>query len=265
MKKNLFKDQIITKNYHQLSASEKKVADLTLTLGWDIFHISITKIADKTNTSTSTVNRTFNKLGYNGFKYYKQFLFAMKNNLKEDETQSNLIESIYQTVNGIDENDLEELVKKIIASKKIMTIGEGFNHFSAGNFTGKLTKIGIPILNYDDNWNAFFNDSDLFIYISATAKNKSLFRLVEIFKKRNPKATHVLITLSRQNKALLQSFDLIIKGFYIDGFECDSKELPTDSQILLDIVLNIIFKKVYTKNKDKNDQIIKDSKYNEMM
>ncbi|WPL40255.1 MurR/RpiR family transcriptional regulator [Malacoplasma iowae] len=263
----MFNQLIIKNNYNKLTKQEKLVADYALKKEFDIIHISIGDIAKDTRTSPATVNRTFSKMGFSGFKYYKMYLFS---NLKNNVTSSNelefqekhLIQSIKNTYSTIDNKTrIEKIIEAIYKNKNSITIiSEGFNVYIAKTLSSKLMKIGFNIKLFDENLYTGALQSNLFIVLSSTMINESLHKKISMFKNMCPNAESIIITTNQLIKNNYD-YDYVLAGNCIDNFRMNSKELPSDSMVILLIICNYLFDKIYEKQKDEYDTIIEKIKW----
>lgn len=263
----MFNKNIINNHISKLTSQEKKVAEYAINKGYDLIHLSINVIAKETETSLATVNRTFAKMGYTGFKYFKMFLFS---NLKSQENVSNELEfqekylllSIKNTYSSLREQSINNVVKSIIKqkNKQITFICEGFSYFIAKIFSSKLNKIGFDTKFFDENiYNGAFK-SKLVIVVSVGFNNDSLLKKINMIKKFNKDVEIIIITTNASIKNKYD-YDEVLTGSFVDNFRMNPKELPSDSLVLLLIICNLIFDKIYLKNKKDYDELIEKIKW----
>ncbi|EGZ31322.1 hypothetical protein [Malacoplasma iowae] len=81
-----------------------------------------------------------------------------------------------------------------------------------------------------------------------------------MFKNVCPNAESIIITTNQLIKNNYD-YDYVLAGNCIDNFRMDSKELPSDSMVILLIICNYLFDKIYEKQKDEYDTIIEKIKW----
>lgn len=262
----MFNKDIIYNNLSKLTKQEKVVAEFAANKGFELINMSINEILKETNTSLATINRTFSKMGFTGFKYYKMFLFS---NLKtkpntSDELEfqkTHLLLSIENAYSNSDYDELDKIAKLIIKNKQSITIiSEGFNYFVAKIFASKLNKIGFETKFFDDSLYSGVLSNSLVIIFSSNINNESLFKKLNILKSNNPKIEIILITNS-SNVKNKYDYDYVISVPFIDNFRMNQKELPSDSLVLMLVMCNLIFDRIYLKNKNEYATLIEKIKW----
>lgn len=262
----MFDKSIILNHSSKLTKQEKVVGQFIADKGFDLINMSITDIVKNTNTSLATVNRTISKIGYTGLKYYKMFLFSLlKSNPNYtdelDFQKKHLLPSIENTYSSVDEQKVVDVVNEINKNKESITfLCEGFSYHIGKIFSSKLNKIGFNSIIFDEQiYNGAFK-SKLIIIISVNMNNESMHKKIKMIKNINPNAIFVLITTN----AILKNnydFEYVLAGSLIENFRMNSKELPSDSLVILLIITNLIFDKIYEKNKKDYSEIIEKIKW----
>ncbi|MBP2627935.1 MAG: MurR/RpiR family transcriptional regulator [Firmicutes bacterium] len=163
---SLFTD--IRTKYNTLSPTQKQVADFILNNSEQVILLAITDLAEKCNTSETTVVRFLHKLG---FKSYQVFRVRMAQEITEQSVQGVYEEItkadsaeqirekvILSTVNSlqdlnkmIDGEVLERVVDLIITSDKIIICGLGASGAVAMDAFHKLLRLGLNVVAFTDN------------------------------------------------------------------------------------------------------------------
>ena len=262
----MFDKSIILNHSSKLTKQEKNVSEFIANKGFDLINMSITDIVKNTNSSLATVNRTISKIGYTGLKYYKMFLFSLlksnPNSTHElDFQKKHLIPSIENTYSSFDEQKISNITNEIRKNKNSITfLCEGFSYYIGKIFSSKLNKIGFNSIIFDEQIYNGALKSNLIIIISANMNNETMHKKIKMIRNINPKAIFILITT---NTILKNNYDFeyVLAGSLIDNFRMNSKELPSDSLVILLIITNLIFDKIYEKNKKNYSEIIEKIKW----
>ncbi len=146
--------------------SERKIADYVAANAAQIVHLSITELADRTDTSEATVIRFAQRLGYAGYAAFKIAL-ALDLNSTAAPTPGELssssdvasiktrvlqvaIDSITDTGKLLDDNTLVRAVDALLAARRIEVYGVGSSAAVAQYAYALLMQIGIPIVAITD-------------------------------------------------------------------------------------------------------------------
>lgn len=149
-----------------LRESERKIAEYVLSHAVELVHLSITELADRTDTSEATVIRFAQRLGYPGYAALK---IALALNLHETapplpgELTANddvgsikrrvieaSIESLNDTARLLDDEALRQAVDAIGAARRIEVYGVGGSAAIAQDAYSLLMQIGLPIVVVTD-------------------------------------------------------------------------------------------------------------------
>ncbi len=149
-----------------LRESERKIAEYVLAHAVELVHLSITELADRTDTSEATVIRFAQRLGYPGYAALK---IALALNLHETapplpgELTANddvgsikqrvieaSIESLNDTARLLDDDALRQAIEAIGAARRIEVYGVGGSAAIAQDAYSLLMQIGLPIVVVTD-------------------------------------------------------------------------------------------------------------------
>jgi len=149
-----------------LRESERKIADYILASPEEIIYLSITELADRTDTSEATVIRFAQRLGYSGYAALKIALTmdrrdgapplpsdlrpeAGLTSLKRKIIQAN-IESLNDTMQVLEDEALAQAVEVLTNAARIEAYGVGGSAVVAHDAYFMLMQIGLPIIALTD-------------------------------------------------------------------------------------------------------------------
>ena len=180
--------------YDQLSVQEKNIADFMRKNVAMVLDLSITEIAQRTETSKSTVVRFCNHLGYSGFKefkinYYGNIILPEVENTQVNwgDTVSEVknkvfvgsISSLRDSFNTLDEKSLELAAEALKKANNIDIYGQGGSTPIALYLRHQLMKIGVRTSFYPDAQSQHlsisqFGKGDVIIAISCSGENSEI-------------------------------------------------------------------------------------------
>lgn len=156
----------------ELRPSEKRIADLFIENPAGTAPLSIGKVAVKAQTSTTSVVRFCQRLGY---AHYTQFrldvlheaarerfesaaLPAVTGDIDRDDTPADIIakvsfaesRSIADTATVLDTEALGEAIAAVVAARRVDSFGVGASSFVGHDLQQKLTRIGRTALSWPD-------------------------------------------------------------------------------------------------------------------
>ena len=149
-----------------LRESERKIADYILANPEEIIYLSVTELADRTDTSEATVIRFAQRLGYSGYAALKIALTmdrrdgapplpsdlrpeASLTSIKRKIIQAN-IESLNDTAQVLDDEALAQSVEALTNAARIEAYGVGGSAVVAHDAYFMLMQIGLPIIALTD-------------------------------------------------------------------------------------------------------------------
>lgn len=196
--------------YGFLKAAEKRIADFILQNTEEVISLTIEELAEKSSSSYATINRFCKKVGYSGFKDFKNSLIndVIKNkgvddlinslSLNKDETTESIAEKIYtlnlkvleDSYTIMDTAIIDAVVEKILAAKNICFIGAGASGISARFAYSKFFRIGIPCFSEADSTLyrmkvSIMNENDILFAISSSGRTSNIIEAVRLAKKNN--------------------------------------------------------------------------------
>lgn len=149
-----------------LRESERKIADYLLVHPDDVIYMSITELADRTDTSEATVIRFAQRLGYPGYAALKIALTIDRRDsaaplpsdlgpetnlstIKQKVIQAN-IESLHDTAQLLDDTGLSAAVEALMGAGRIEAYGVGGSAVVAQDAYFMLMQAGLPIIAITD-------------------------------------------------------------------------------------------------------------------
>ncbi len=202
----------------KLRDSEKKIIEFIEQNQDEIIHLSITEVAERSETSESSVVRLCKRLGYKGFQDLKinlaKEVIAPEKQIHEviekgDDVvmikkkvfQSN-IQALYDSIEVCDDDQLKKAVDAIANARLIEFYGTGGSGAVALDAHHKLLKLGIKSFTYSDPVLQAMSASvltnlDVVIAISHTGSNTDVLDALKIAKEAG--ATIICITNSSKS------------------------------------------------------------------
>ncbi len=149
-------EQAIVQHYSELSPNARIIANYIQQHPLAIISMSVSDIANATQTSKATVSRFFRQIGYESHQQAKAKLlerridgFPVANtNIHNQNQLGNEVVNITQTLNAISPSQLKVVVDLLTSSKKITIIGYRNSYPIALHFRQQLMQIrsGVRIL-----------------------------------------------------------------------------------------------------------------------
>jgi RpiR family carbohydrate utilization transcriptional regulator len=145
--------------YASLRAAEQRVADFILKHPDELIYLTVTELAERTNTSESTVVRLCQKIGYKGYQEFKivlaRDLVEPTNELYAEIEQTDNLETIKvkvfqanaqalrDTIEVLDGDELRRAVDALAGAGRLDVYGVGGSHPLALDAYHKFLKLGI--------------------------------------------------------------------------------------------------------------------------
>ncbi|MDQ0254152.1 DNA-binding MurR/RpiR family transcriptional regulator [Evansella vedderi] len=198
----------------KLRASELKIVEFIKENREEIIHLSITEVAERSNTSESSVVRLCKRLGYKGFQDLKIHLakevmtpekvisnddIEKEDNIttiKQKIFQSN-IQVLYDSLEVLKEEELEKAVNALLNANLIEIYGTGASGVVTKDAQHKLLKLGVKVITYSDSIlqtmsASLLNKGDVVLGISHTGSNRDVLNAMKLAKETG--ATLICIT-----------------------------------------------------------------------
>lgn len=273
--------QVLTKLKDQanFTNTEMRIADYIIQNITNIPTIYIEDLAKLTYTSHSTIIRLCKKMGYDGFRSFKDAIsgvvysqlhlpgevdanFPFK---QEDLTMdiaknmANLtIDTIKKTLNQLDEELLQSVAEILFNSKHIFLFSRGDSQVRARSFQNKLVKINrFAIISEeyaDEAWNASnLTPKDCALFLSYSGTSSQYKRMLQHFS--NKKIPTILITGNTESDLI----KLATKTIAVVQEEYDFVKVGTfASQVAFQYVLDTLYSILYAKEYSSNVENLKE-------
>ncbi|WP_432723734.1 MurR/RpiR family transcriptional regulator [Staphylococcus equorum] len=247
--------QKVQYHYDKLSESDKYLVEYIENNYSEIMDISIIKLSENANISTSTIVRCMKKLDYKGFTDFKYQIASKDANkfsepLKhleriDSQIQAAIVknqEEVDKTIRYLNYTIIEDAISAIKYSKKISILARGFSEHISNEMTVKLQLLNKHTEEHNDP-NIIkikaesFNQDDLVIFISLNGETEELIKAAKLCKKNNVKT--ICLTTNKDSR-LYNLCDINLVGFksdktYIPTYEVRSRlPLQVLSRVLLD-------------------------------
>jgi DNA-binding MurR/RpiR family transcriptional regulator len=209
---------LIKQKYSSLSQSEKKVATYILNNPQEVLKLKISDLANKANSSCSTVTRLCKKIGATSFRELKIDLTRdiyshNKNKALEPNTfdfsrlkntdgivrsMTTLIcENISIIPDVLNTNEIDKVITAIQTCNNLLLVGIGASGLVAQDFAQKLLRLGITSHFYYDTDLALVHATnlkkgDICFTISYSGETKAVKKITEVAKHNN--ATIISLT-----------------------------------------------------------------------
>ncbi|MDN4075904.1 MurR/RpiR family transcriptional regulator [Fictibacillus terranigra] len=202
----------------KLRDSEKKIIEYIKQNQEEIIHLSITEVAERSETSESSVVRLCKRLGYKGFQDLKINLakevmtpekviheIIEKGDdvvtIKKKVFQSN-IQALYDTIEVCNDEEIKKAVNAISNARLIEFYGTGGSGTVALDAHHKLLKLGIKSFAYNDSVlqamsASVLTNKDVVIGVSHTGSNTDVLSALKLAKEAG--ATLICITDSSKS------------------------------------------------------------------
>lgn len=187
--------------YGELGKSEKKIADWVCENPEEVLPISISELADRSNSSEATIVRFSKRLGFSGFQDFKISFAsysgerltnaAINKNDSCIEIFNKMLEDIYtsleKTCKNIDENSFEKASELISSANTVVIFGLGNSASVALDASHKFLRAGINCYAYSDNHMqaiaaSHLKKGDVAIGISHSGSSRDVVEALQIAK-----------------------------------------------------------------------------------
>jgi len=223
--------------YTSLSAAERRVADLLLSRPLEVIHLSIDKLAKKSNVAKATVVRFCQSIGYKGYQGLKISLaqdstpvmrYIQQDILPTDSPsiitrkvlQAN-IEALSETLKILNNTEMEKAIEAIINAQRVGFYGVGSSFPIADEAYQRFIRMGLECVCSSDphvqiNLALSFKEKDVAVGISHSGCTLETVRCLDMARKNE--ATTICIT-NYSGSPLTKVSDIkLITSFKETGF-----------------------------------------------
>jgi DNA-binding MurR/RpiR family transcriptional regulator len=161
--------------YASLRTAEQRVADFILKNAEDLIYLTVTELAERTQTSESTVVRLCQKIGYKGYQEFKIMLArdlvgpteTVYEQIEPADSLETLKAKIFQanaqalkdTMEVLSDEELKKAVDALLGARRIEVYGIGGSAPLALDAYHKFMRLGLAVV--------WLNDSDLMAMSSS--------------------------------------------------------------------------------------------------
>ncbi|MGL5869392.1 MurR/RpiR family transcriptional regulator [Clostridium chrysemydis] len=208
--------------------------------------ITIQKIADEFNVSTTTIFRMIKNLGYVSFKEFRyELLYHKREELNVNDSKEDLLfaigEKLNETIKYLSEIDIDPIVNLIKSAKHVMVIGSGMNHYIGEILEVKLNLCNIDAKYREDSWLMYLETSnltseDVVIVLSKTGETKSLIEVIKNAKINGSKILYIG-EIGHSKIGALADFKIYVSKVIEEGRDMDTR-------LQLHLAINYLTKKL---------------------
>jgi DNA-binding MurR/RpiR family transcriptional regulator len=214
--------------YRTLRAAEQRVADFVLAHPDELIYLTVTELAERTNTSESTVVRLCQKIGYKGYQEFKivlardlveptaEIYAAIEpgddlKTVKSKVFQANA-QALRDTIEVLDDEALQKAVTAIAGARRIEFYGVGGSAPLALDAYHKFLKLGLGALALSDGdlmamSSSLLGEGDVAFGISHTGASRDVTDALSRAKKGG--ATTICIT-HRTGSPITKVSDIVL-------------------------------------------------------
>lgn len=246
--------------FPNLTKSEKKVA-LYINQHFDqILYLSIGDLASQCEVGETTVLRFCKHLGFSGYYEFKQraIILNEKNKMRiesdENQTIKNINTMVRETIQLLNDTQLEKVAKEIIASETVYVFGSGFSGLTAKAARMRLTSFGYKCIVADDKYLQvlsanMISKNDIALGLSISGENSSTVETIGLAKQNGAK----IITITNYEESSLAKLGDIVLLTAGQEMGREGSTLVTEMSQL--IVLEALFEKLHQLDKENIDNM----------
>lgn len=219
----------IQKYYNEFSGKEKDIADYIINQKEMINNISISNLANKIGTSSSTITRFSKKIGCESFVDLKIKLSNIKSNNNKDEDSilthvyNYYTEAVERNKSIINQKKIDSAVAAIKKAKKIYIYGVGSSGLSSIEMMQRLLRMGFNVNTITDSHmmiisSAIASKGDLVIGISIGGETEAVNKALKISKENGAD----IIAITSFEKSTITTFaDLVLLVYNLAFVDVD--------------------------------------------
>lgn len=219
----------------------------------EIPSLSIIKLSELANVSTTTIVRTMKKKGYEGYTSFKHHLKEQSNitlnfsnvEMVDEEIRRSIIKNeqeVIRTLNMLDTGTIEDAIQKIYNAKRIVIFARGFSELIGEEMKTKFQLVDKYCELYTDpniitTISKRLHKEDTVIFVSLNGETEEL--VIAAQNCYDKEIGSLLITASKESR-LLELVELSLIGFkseisFFPDYEFRSRlPLSVIARILLD-------------------------------
>lgn len=207
--------EYIGSNYHQFTASEKKIADYVLKKRQEVQYMSISEFAEETGVSEATISRFCKSLGMRSYSEFKLEIakavanVSMETYESSDTDHANLVSklglelinsytsSLRQSVALAKEEDYEKALELLINARMVICMGQGGSMIIAQEAAHVMTTVSPKFFAVSGSHVqtvkiSQLGESDVILFFSYSGSTREITELISLAKERGTKV--ILVT-----------------------------------------------------------------------
>ncbi|EIJ71858.1 MurR/RpiR family transcriptional regulator [Pasteurella bettyae] len=268
--------------HHCMTKTEKKIAEELMASPNDFGHYSLSQLSEQLGVGEATFIRFCRTLGFKGFSDFKLQLSielatkdAKDNTVLETDITANddsldianklhaVINTVVsETINLLDMNQLEKVVKAICKSHRLFLFGVGSSGVTAEDAKNKFMRIGLQVDATSNNHfmymqSALMKPNDVVIGLSHSGYSKEIVQALKIARKNG--ATTVAITHNLRSPLTQEADFVLVNGNRQGKLQGDSIGTKIAQLFVLDLIYTLIVQAEVDKainNKQKTVDVI---------
>ncbi len=243
--------QVDPQTFKNLTKAELKVIDyINDNESW-IPSLSITQLAKKTYTSTATVTRAIQKVGFSGISELK---YQINNHQQDKKTKNKPINSILEktlyvcseTINNLDTTDILKAVDWIKHSKRVLIFARGLSALVGREFRYYLQLMGYNVVLIEDitllkNTHNIVHSDDLVFILTVKNSTSELRFCAQII---HEKGARLVVCTCTKHSSLDKYANILIHG-HTEFIMRAAYDINMYSRIPLYIIINSIVEYLY--------------------
>lgn len=224
---NIFAE--IRTRYNILSPTQKKIADYILSNRENVIMLSISDLAQKCNTSETTIMRFLRKLGYDSYQVFRVKVAqevsgnstrAIYEEIKSSDNVDDIIKKVIMSTvtsindlnNILDDKAVETVVELICKCKRLLFIGVGASGIIANDAFHKFLRLGLNVITCNDShimsiMSTHTDSSDLLFVFSHSGESHEVLDAVELAKQNGAK---IVAVTSYKHSTITKYADIVL-------------------------------------------------------
>ena len=261
-------NQRVSKEYYNLTAAEKKVADYVIAHRAEAQHFSITELAGASDVAEATISRFARRLEYKGYNEFRldiarsvtasaSEMSPLSGEVTDHDSFSEIIRKIYtadvdamtQTLELIDEQRIKKAADLIERAEKVFCMGQGGSMILAQEAAHLFTTTKSKYFAVTDNHTqaitaSTMTERDAVLYFSYSGATTDMVHTLSIAQNRGAK---VILITRFPNAPGAKLADVVL--------QCGSNESPLQlgsvaARISQMYLLDVLFSEVCLRNLD---------------
>ncbi|UDM72820.1 MurR/RpiR family transcriptional regulator [Vagococcus fluvialis] len=215
----------------------------------DSVDFTVSKLSEKYNVSRTSVHRLSQKIGYKSFTLFKHDFFVTTIKDEEyDKEEAYFLNSMIENYHIVNKSITNEILEKLIKSKRIIIYGMGMSSYIGKMFQVKLLLYGMNSEQYDDSQfmrisAANLNpEEDVVLVLSRSGKPPELLEAIVTAKTK--KVSMILVTENRDSPLGH------LADYIIDTSQSVDQDISIDTRLNVHVAMDILMKKLVKKKEE---------------